>query len=139
MVRDGFLPNLEVEGFLRFARPDLREIALEVRNLVISAAPAASERILWRGLSYHDPAKGGPVKGAICQVEVRRDCVRVGFIHGVRLQDPNSLLFGHRLSKRFVEISDFESAPWQAIEDLIEQAARLDPASFVGPPPARSS
>ncbi|MGA9533735.1 MAG: DUF1801 domain-containing protein [Anaerolineales bacterium] len=128
----GFLPSSSVERFLQNTRPDLREIALEVRNLVVTAAPAAAERILWGGLSYHDPAKGGPVKGAICQIEIRRGQVRVGFIHGVRIEDPLSLLQGKRLSKRFVPIEDFDSAPWQGVQDLIKRAAGLAPAAFDG-------
>jgi len=134
MASSGFLPTSEIERFLEFARPDLREIALEVRNLVVSAAPTAAERILWGGLSYHDPAKGGPVKGAICQIEVDRKQVRVGFIHGVRLEDPACLLKGSRLSKRYVPISDFEHAPWDEIEDLIACAAELDAAELGAPP-----
>jgi hypothetical protein len=130
MATGGFLSISEVERFMKFTRPDLREIALEVRNTVIKVAPAASERILWGGLSYHDPSRGGPVKGAICQIELGRDQVRVGFIHGVRIDDPESLLKGDRLSKRFVSIEDFDTAPWQAIEHLIRAAANLDPADF---------
>jgi hypothetical protein len=130
MESSGFISNVEVERFLSFKRPEVRDIALELRNLVNSVCPYATERILWGGLSYHDSAKGGPVKGAICQIEVGRNQVRISFIHGARLSDPASLLVGDRLSKRHMQIDEYERAPWDAIRRLIEEAAALDPSQF---------
>jgi hypothetical protein len=134
MEGSGFLSIAEVESFLAFTRPEVRDIALELRNLVSSVCPYASERILWGGLSYHDPTKGGPVKGAICQIEIDRKQVRISFIHGARLSDPASLLAGNQISKRYLVIDSYEQAPWDAIRTLIEEAASLDPAKF-GPLP----
>jgi hypothetical protein len=136
MTGSGFLSNVEVERFLSFTRSEIREIAHELRNLVALTCPAATERILWGGLSYHDSAKGGPVKGAICQVELEGDRVRISFIHGARLRDPSSLLTGERLSKRYVSVDSLEQAPWNGIRSLIEEAAALDPSTFR---PLRSS
>jgi hypothetical protein len=134
MQRTGFLTGAEVERFLWLASPRVKEIALELRSLVASVCPHATERILWGGLAYHDAAKGGPVKGAICQIEIERDCIRLSFIHGVRLKDPASLLRGDRLSKRHVTIDSFDEAPWEEIAALIREAANLDPSRF-GPLP----
>ena len=53
----GFLSNAEVEGFLAFARPEIRDIALELRNLVAAVCPSATEKILWGGLSYPIPQR----------------------------------------------------------------------------------
>ena len=126
----GFLSSAEVEGFLVFARPEIRDIALELRNLVAAACPNATEKILWGGLSYHNSAKGGPVKGAICQIEIERNQVRISFIHGVRLSDPDSWLIGNQMSKRHLAIDSYEHAPWDAIRWLIEEADELDPSTF---------
>jgi hypothetical protein len=130
METSGFLSYTEVEHFLDSSRLEIKEIVLELRNLVNRTCPYASERILWGGLSYHDPNKGGPVKGAICQIEVDESCVRISFIHGVRLKDPHGLLVGDRLSKRHVVIDSYEEAPWDEITELIEEAAGLDPTTF---------
>jgi hypothetical protein len=73
----GFLPKVVVERFMSFARPDLRDIGFELRNLVFSVRPRATEFILWGGLSNHDASKGGPVKGAICQITVEREHVQI--------------------------------------------------------------
>lgn len=120
MESTGFLSNAEVEGFLAFARPEIRDIALELRNLVAAVCPSATEKILWGGLSYHNSAKGGPVKGAICQIELERDQVRISFIHGVRLSDPDSWLTGNQMSKRHLAIDSYEQAPWDEIRGLGE-------------------
>jgi hypothetical protein len=130
MGASGFLSNVEVERFLSFTRPEVRDIVLELRSLVYSICPYATERILWGGLSYHDSAKGGPVKGAICQIELDRNHVRISFIHGARLRDPESMLVGDQLSKRHLPIVSYERAPWDAIRDLIEEAAALAPSTF---------
>jgi hypothetical protein len=90
-------------------------MVLELRSLVSSVCPNATERILWGGLSYHDSAKGGPVKGAICQIELDRNHVRISFIHGARLRDPESMLVGDQLSKRHLPVVSYERAPWDAI------------------------
>jgi hypothetical protein len=130
MGTSGFLSSVEIERFLSFARPEVRDMVLELRSLVSSVCPNATERILWGGLSYHDSAKGGPVKGAICQIELDRNHVRISFIHGARLRDPESMLVGDQLSKRHLPVVSYERAPWDAIRGLIEEAAALDPSTF---------
>ncbi|HET7009468.1 MAG TPA: DUF1801 domain-containing protein [Anaerolineales bacterium] len=128
--RGSFLSTAEVERFLAFFPQEMRDLALELRNVVAAVCPQATERILWGGLSYHDESKGGPIKGGLCQIEVDRDQVRLSFVHGVRLHDPESLLEGDRRSKRYITLRDYEQVPWDSVRHLIEQAARLDPAHF---------
>jgi hypothetical protein len=135
MAGSGYLPNTKVERFLAFTHPEAREIVMELRNLVSAVCPDAAERILWRGLSYHDQAKGGPVKGAVCQIELAGNQVRIAFIHGARLRDPEAMLVGDRMSKRYVPIASYEQAPWEGIRALIEEAAALDPSKFGPLPP----
>jgi len=135
MGASGFLSSVEIERFLSFTPPEVMDIALELRNFVSSVCPYATERILWGGLSYHNPAKGGPVKGAICQIELDKSRVRLSFIHGVRLRDPESMLVGDQLSKRHLPIVSYEQAAWESIRGLIEEAAALDPSTFGPLPP----
>jgi hypothetical protein len=130
MGASGFLSSIEVEHFLSFTPPEVRDIVVELRSLVSSVCPNATERILWGGLSYHDSVKGGPVKGAICQIQLDRNHVRISFIHGVRLRDPDSLLEGDQLSKRYLPILSYDRAPWDTIRGFIEEAAALDPSKF---------
>ena len=130
MKKGELLSMAEVQRFLAHIPPGLQDIALELRNMLASVCPEATERILWGALSYHDSAKGGPIRGAICQVEFFDDHVRLSFVHGARLEDPYHLLQGNRKSKRYIRIASYENAPWEAIRGLIEAAARLDPSTF---------
>lgn len=130
MQRSGFYPREVIEKYLKFTNPDTSEIVFELRDIVWRVCPNATERIFRRGLSYHLSDKGGPVKGAICQIELDKYQVCLSFIHGIRLSDPDGLLSGDRLSKRFLTIESFDSAPWDGIFDLIQEAVDLDPAKF---------
>lgn len=117
----------EIDAFLQNRSEWEREIALELRNLVSKYAPNVTERILWGGLSYHDASRGGPVKGAVCQIELHGDHVRLSFIHGIRLPDPAGLLEGDRLSKRFIRLDNYDQVPWDVLSELIEAARDFSP------------
>ena len=120
---------LEIERFLERKPEALKDIVFELRNLVVEIAPNATERILWGGLSYHDARRGGPVKGGICQIEIHDDHVRLSFIHGAFLEDPQGLLQGDRLAKRYIRLELFESVPWEACADLMRASAGYNPPS----------
>jgi hypothetical protein len=107
-----------------------RAIVLALREVVAQIIPEVEERVLWGGLSYHRPWIGGPVKGAVCQVVAKRGEVRLDFIHGVRLSDPQRLLRGDRLSKRYVVVRSVAEARRAEVADLIREASALDPAKW---------
>ncbi|MGD8813609.1 MAG: DUF1801 domain-containing protein [Anaerolineales bacterium] len=130
MSEGHYLSINDVERFLQHQPQHLRDIALELRNLIVSVAPCASERILWGGLSYYDHQRGGPVKAGICQIEIRENHVRLAFLHGAFLEDPQGRLEGDRLAKRFVRLDSYDNAPWQYLRGLIESSAALDPSSL---------
>jgi hypothetical protein len=126
MTKSHFRSLAEVERAFRFQRPDLVDILLEVRNIVMRVNPLATERIHSRGLTFFDPNKGGTIKGGICFVDIRDEDVRLRFGLGVFLDDPKSLLAGDRLYMRHMDISSFEDAPWNDIEALINASANLN-------------
>jgi hypothetical protein len=103
-----------VPSWLRFAEPS-------------GAAPEAKEPIAWGAWSYHRPWIGGRVKGAVSQIVVKNDRVRLDFIHGVRLRDPDRLLQGEGISKRYVPIGSVADAQRRGIERLIREASDFIP------------
>jgi hypothetical protein len=119
-----------VEHLLSFVPPETRDIVMELRSIIAAASSGLTETILWGALSYHDARKGGRVRGAVCGIEFRSPKVRLSFIHGVRLRDPDRLLKGDRLSKRHIVIDSYQGAPWDSIRLLVQQAAALGPADF---------
>ncbi len=120
----------EIEDYFRNTDPALLEIVLELRNIIFSVAPAATEMIQWKGISYFDAERGGTVSGGICQVHVINGTVRLGFIHGAFLRDPKHLLQGTRKAKRYLEIESYEAAPWEDIRTLIKASSEFDPYSL---------
>jgi hypothetical protein len=116
----------EVETFLDELAPECREIVSALRKVVAKESPAAEETVLWGGLSYHRPWVGGRVKGAVCQIGVKRGAVRLDFIHGVWLSDPHRLLQGDRRSKRFVPVASVADAERPEIAALIREASEFD-------------
>jgi len=109
----------------------LQEIVFELRNIIASVAPDATEVIRWGGLSYFHEGRGGIVSAGICQIEIHKEHVRLAFIHGMFLPDPRKLLRGTQKYKRFIEIDSYDNAPWDDLKELIVSASKFDPHSVV--------
>jgi hypothetical protein len=131
MKDQGFFHSVsEIERFLERKPEALKDIVFELRNLIAEIAPYATEKIQWKGLSYYDASRGGIVKGGICQIEVHADHVHLSFIHGAFIEDPQGLLQGERIAKRYVQLESYESTPWESLRELIQASAAFDPLSL---------
>jgi hypothetical protein len=108
----------------------LQDIVIELRNIIASVAPAATEAVHRNGFSYFFKERGGPVSAGVCQIGIQEDHVRLAFIHGAFLPDPKGLLEGDSQYKRFVRIQSYEDAPWDDLKDLITASSRFDPRSL---------
>ena len=121
------LPGHFIEKHLEQVPPELRDIVLEIRNIVASVAPEATATLHSRGFSYYYKKWGGPVSAGICQIGIYRDHIRLGFIHGAFLPDPDGLLVGEPRYKKHVRIYHYEDAPWEYFRELILRSSRFDP------------
>jgi hypothetical protein len=121
------LPAHFIEKKLQYTRPDLRDIVMEIRNIIASVAPEATESQHSRGFSYYYKERGGPVSAGICQIGIFPDHIRLGFIHGAFLPDPQGLLVGDPKYKKHLRIYQYEEAPWDYMRMLIEASSRFDP------------
>jgi hypothetical protein len=119
-----------MQAFLDALSPEIQQLVIALRDVVRRTVPHAQESVLWGGLSYHRSKAGGRVKGAVCQIGVKRNQVQLGFIHGIRLPDPCGLLQGDRLSKRFIPIETTTDAQRPEITALIQEAAALNPEEW---------
>ncbi len=123
-------PTHDIEIYLAHLPSELRDIVFELRDIIASIAPAATETLHRHGFSYYYAERGGPVSAGICQINWERDHIRLAFNHGAFLPDPKRLLQGDRLYKRYVKITSFDQAPWDDVQDLIAAAAKFDPRSL---------
>jgi hypothetical protein len=124
------LPMHQVETFLQNTPLHLQEIVFELRNIIASVAPGASEVIRWGGLSYFHEGNGGIISAGICQIGISKDHIRLAVIHGSFIADPQHLFEGTQKYKRFVRIESFDDAPWEALKELIISASRFNPRTL---------
>jgi len=121
------LPERYIEKYLEMVPPELSDIVLEIRNIVASITPAATEIQHSRGFNYYFKERGGPVSAGICQIGIFSDHIRLGFIHGAFLPDPKGLLVGDPKYKKHIRLYTYEATPWEYLRQLIEASSRFDP------------
>ncbi len=83
------LPYHTVNLFLRCAPDELREIILEIRNIVFSVVPDVQEEISGKRLVYFRGQASGPVKSGTCGIQIRAGAVQAHFTHGAFIADPH--------------------------------------------------
>jgi hypothetical protein len=84
-------PTRDIERYLAHLPTELQDIVLELRNLIASAAPTATETIHRKGFSYYYAERSGPVSTGTCQINLQRDHIRLAFLLGAFLPDPKGL------------------------------------------------
>ena len=124
------LSNREVKRILDRFPLEIQDICTGLRDSVFNVYPEAWERPKMGGLAYFKEESSTPLVGMICHVAPAADRVEIGFIYGAFMPDPNNLLKGTQKAKRILTLSDYEAVPWEAIEDLIGEAVKVDPMKF---------
>jgi hypothetical protein len=117
----------EIEEHFQYLPHGMLDILIELRNLVARIAPSATEVIHRQGITYYHADRGGPVSAGVCQILVRDDHIDLAFIHGAFLPDPQHLLVGDGIAKRFIPIVSYDQAPWEDLEEMIDSSDRFDP------------
>jgi len=121
------LPIRFLENKFSFLSGEQFDIFIELRNTILTIKPDITEELTRNSVTYYDSKKGGHVSAGVCSIVFCTNHVEVHFIHGSFLPDPLHLLDGKRKYKRFLKIERFDSAPWEAIRDLINASSQFDP------------
>ena len=124
------LTTSTLDWYLEHAPSELRDIIMELRSIIASVAPNATEVLHPKGLTYYSKERGEPVSAGICQIGIHHDHIRLAFIHGAFLPDPRGLLERDRKYKRYVRIVSYEDADWDYLKELIISSAHFDPYSL---------
>jgi len=124
------LPTSGVIQYLDHVSLEIRDIVLELRNLITSVSPNATEVRHSKGLSYFHAQRGGTVSAGICQIIIFDDHVRLAFIHGAFLPDPLGLLVGDANYKKYIRIISYDEAPWDYLRSMIAKSSNFDPRSI---------
>ena len=124
------LPTSNLVHYLDHVSPAIRDIVLELRNLIASIAPDAAEVRHSKGFSYFHEQRGGTVSAGICQIIIFDDHVHLAFIHGAFLSDPLGLLIGDAKYKKYIRITSYDEAPWDYLKLMITESSNFDPRSI---------
>jgi hypothetical protein len=124
------LPTSNLVHYLDHVSPEIRDIVLELRNLIASIAPDAAEVRHSKGFSYFHEQRGGTVSAGICQIIIFDDHVHLAFIHGAFLSDPLGLLMGDAKYKKYIRITSYDEAPWDYLKLMITESSNFDPRSI---------
>ncbi len=110
-----------IEAFLAGYSPEVQAISRKLRTMVKSTLPQAYE-ILVANHNYIGYAYNESIGVRICYVCPMKDYVRLGFMFGTHLADPEQLLEGTGKRMRHVKVKSVKDANHPALERLVTEA-----------------
>jgi hypothetical protein len=116
--------NITLDRFLGLFPPEVRDLALQARELVQGALPGAIEVV-------DPPSKiiaygyGQKYKDLICAIAPTSSYVNLIFSRGVVLPDPAGLLSGTGKRARHVKIQSISDIAQPGVRALLDAAAAL--------------
>jgi hypothetical protein len=118
--------SIELEDFLSGFAPEVRNLALGVRELVLEMEPEAIEQI---DVSAHMLAYGyaKTYTHLICVCILYNDYVNLGLPRGVDMPDPEGLLEGTGKRARHVKIYDLDQLEQPEVVALIQASIDITP------------
>ncbi|HKY79829.1 MAG TPA: DUF1801 domain-containing protein [Anaerolineales bacterium] len=126
MARASQTITVELEDFLTGFAPDVRNLALALRDLVFEIEPNALEQI---DVPAHLLAYGYAKTYAhlVCVVSLYGEYVNLGFPRGVDLPDPEGLLEGSGKQARHVKIEALSQAESPEISAMVQASVDITP------------
>jgi uncharacterized protein DUF1801 len=110
-----------VDTFLKGYSPQVREIAVKAREVILSVAPDATEKVYpgWKVIQY---AKGADMKSVFAAISPQRERVNLGLANAVDLADPDGLLEGDGKAIRHLKLTSADAAGAPAVRELVRGA-----------------
>ncbi|MEX1143415.1 MAG: DUF1801 domain-containing protein [Anaerolineales bacterium] len=126
MARISQTITVELEDFLTAFPPQVRNLALALRDLVHEIEPKVLEQI---DIPAHLLAYGyaQTYTHLMCVVILYKEYVNLGFPRGVDLPDPEGLLEGTGKKARHVKIYDLSQVDSSEIAALIQASVEITP------------
>jgi hypothetical protein len=112
--------NAEVRELLGRYDPDVRDIALRLRELVLEAVPDAEEIVhsRWKTIGYG-------LRTQVCAIAPQKSWANLQFFRAGELEDPHGLLEGTGKRMRHVKVRTTREAGDRRLAALVRNAARL--------------
>jgi len=107
--------------------PSIRTLTRTLQQIVKRTIPDAIEKAYpgWRGIGYSHP-----LSGYFCGIFPQKDCVKVGFEHGILLDDPHEILNGEGKQVRYLTVTDKKKIPVDELRMFLLQAIGLPRPNF---------
>ena len=110
-----------IEAFLAGNSPEVQAISRTLRAIVKSAMPQANE-ILFASHNHIGYSFSESMGDRVCYVCPMKDYVRLGFMFGTYLADPDQLLVGTGKRLRHVKVRTVQEASHPALQQLVQAA-----------------
>jgi len=110
-----------VATFLMGYSPQVREIAVKAREVILSVLPDATEKVYpgWKVIQY---ATGADMKSVFAAISPQRERVNLGLANAVDLKDPDGLLEGAGKAIRHLKLTSVDAAGAPAVRELVRGA-----------------
>ena len=108
-----------VENYIAELEDWQGEIASEVRQIILKAAPEAEESIKWAQPVYE-------LNGPFAYIKAFKNSVNFGFWRGVDIQDPDGLLQGTGEKMRHFKLANLDDVSAAVFSDYVQQSVKLN-------------
>ena len=110
-----------VDTFLKGYAPQVREIAVKAREVILSVLPGATEKVYpgWKVIQY---GAGAAREDVFAVISLQKERVNLGLANGAGLPDPEGLLEGTGKGIRHVRLTSPEAASAPALRTLVQGA-----------------
>jgi hypothetical protein len=117
----------DLNKLLKKYSPDVQDLALQARELVLKIVPNAQEKVYmgWNGIHF---STGGGMSATFCAISPQKTRINLYFTQGTHLPDPSGLLEGAGKNMRHVKIDNAKLLKSRAVKALIKAAAKYRPA-----------
>ena len=112
-------PNSQVEEYIQALPPAKRELAREVRRIVVASAPHLQEAVRWESACFF-------FHGPVCYFAPSRGGIHLGFFRGKELDDPGRRLVSRRGPHPYIIVRSLRDIDEAYFSDLVRQAVRLN-------------
>jgi hypothetical protein len=102
-----------------------RQLAMRLRDVILSANPQFTESIKWNNLTYSI----GKVNFIFIYTYPQVDYVNLGFLHAVELTDPKKLFEGTGKGMRHIKVRSEKDIPATQIKKWVKEAVLLKSSS----------
>jgi hypothetical protein len=110
-----------VDEFFTSYPADVRTISRILRAMVQKATPGANE-LLFASQNHVAYSTSQSRMGTLAYICPLKDYVRLGFMYGSHLSDPDGILVGEGKRLRHVKVRSVQEAGNPALERLVEEA-----------------